>query len=43
MARAFAEGVFCSILGLARCGFKIPVRVRVRGRVRVCVSRVRVR
>ncbi len=22
MARALAEGVFCSILGLERCGFK---------------------
>jgi hypothetical protein len=31
MARAFAEGVIISIIGLERCGFKQnPVRVRVR-------------
>ena len=43
MARAFAEGVIISIIGLERCGFKKnPVRVRVR--VRVCIrDRVRVR
>ena len=34
MARAFAEGVIISIIGLERCGFKQnPVRVRVR----VCI------
>jgi hypothetical protein len=34
MARAFAEGVIISIIGLERCGFKQnPVRVRVRVRI----------
>ncbi len=34
MARAFAEGVIISIIGLERCGFKQnPVKVRVR----VCI------